>query len=122
MPIASPSRLYSRFSTASAIRALDRNAAISFALPSGSSPPEKPPGSASILHVESDLTIAFTLSSTSCGVRFLTTNTTGSAPASSNRLAVSVSQLVPGNTGMKTLTFFGFFAPLGLVRGAPSPS
>ena len=42
-------------------------------------------------------------SSISEALRFLTTIICASAPARSNALAVSYSQLVPGNTGINTL-------------------
>ena len=40
---------------------------------------------------------------TSAAVRLFSTNISGSAPALSKALAVSYSQLVPGNTGMRAL-------------------
>ena len=73
------------------------------ALPSGSSPPEKPPGSITIWLVRIAFTSASQLSATAAGVRLFTTSTCGSAPARRKARAVSYSQLVPGNTGMTTL-------------------
>ena len=75
---------------------------MNLALPSGSSPPEKPPGSMTIWLFLMALTRASQLSATAAGVRLLMTSTCASAPAFSKACAVSYSQLVPGNTGMMT--------------------
>ena len=88
---------------------------MNFALPSGSSPPEKPPGSMTIWLSRMALTSAAQLSVMSFGVRLRMTRISGSAPARANALAVSYSQLVPGKTGMMTL---GFAAPILGAAGA----
>ena len=90
---------------------------MNFALPSGSSPPEKPPGSMTIWLLSMALTSALQLSATSAGVRLRMTRISGSAPARAKALAVSYSQLVPGNTGMMTL---GFATPILGAAGAVS--
>ena len=91
---------------------------MNLALPSGSSPPENPPGSMTIWLAAMALTSASQLSATSAGVRLRTTRISGSAPARAKALAVSYSQLVPGKTGMMT---FGFAMPiLGAAAGAAS--
>ena len=80
-----------------------------FAEPSGSSPAENPPGNIIIC----DWLIAFSNSSTDslmlAASRFLNTLTIVSAPALSNALALSYSQLVPGNTGINTVGFATLF-------------
>ena len=75
---------------------------MNFAEPSGSSPPEKPPGSAIIWLRPIASTNRSTLSSISCAVRFLITKISVSAPSRLNARAVSYSQFVPGNTGINT--------------------
>ena len=82
--------------------------AINFPLPSGSSPPEKPPGKAMMFARPIAAAIAFTLSSISEAERFLTTTISGSAPARRNYRAVSSSQFVPGKTGINTRGFAAF--------------
>ena len=88
---------------------------MNFALPSGSSPPEKPPGSMTIWLSLMALTSASQLAVTSAGVRLRMTSTSGSAPARAKAWAVSYSQLVPGKTGMMT---FGFATPILGAAGA----
>ena len=90
---------------------------MNFALPSGSSPPEKPPGSMTIWLLSMALTRASQLAVTSAGVRLRMTRISGSAPARAKALAVSYSQLVPGKTGMMT---FGFATPILGAAGAAS--
>ena len=80
--------------------------------PSGSSPPEKPPGSIMIWACWMPLTMAATVSSTACGVRLRTMSVSASAPARSQARAESYSQFVPGNTGMKTRGRASFFVPV----------
>ena len=70
--------------------------------PSGSSPPEKPPGSITIWLLSISFTILSMVSLMAAGERFLTTSIEGSAPAFSKARAVSISQFVPGNAGMNT--------------------
>ena len=89
--------------------------AMNLALPSGSSPPEKPPGSMTIWEASMALTRASQLAVTSAGVRLRMTSTSGSAPAARKARAVSYSQLVPGKTGMMTL---GFATPTLGAAGA----
>ena len=79
-------------------------------LPSGSSPPEKPPG---INTICADLRLfakSSTLFATFSALRLFITNISGSAPASRMAFALSYSQLVPGKTGIKTLGFDVFTA------------
>ena len=81
-----------------------RNAvAINLPLPSGSSPPEKPPGNAIICELSISAFIASIDFSISLEELFLTTNVFTFAPAFSKAFAVSYSQFVPGNTGINTV-------------------
>ena len=75
---------------------------MNLAEPSGSSPPEKPPGSAMICDRAIASAKAATLPAMSAAERLRTTKTSASAPARSKARAVSYSQLVPGKTGMST--------------------
>ena len=73
--------------------------------PSGSSPPEKPPGMKIICASPAffaKLSADFEIPSL---VRLLITKISASAPALSTAFAESYSQLVPGNTGIRTLGF-----------------
>ena len=83
---------------------------MNFALPSGSSPPLKPPGSMIICDCFILLSIASTDSLIASIFRFLITSVSTCAPARSNTLAVSYSQFVPGNTGISTLGFAALIA------------
>ena len=74
-------------------------------LPSGSSPPEKPPGNAIICAASMRFFISATEYSMSAAVRFFMTKISAFAPSRSKARAMSYSQLVPGNTGM---TAFGW--------------
>ena len=103
MPSIRPSRWNSRRRTASVTAGERKKEAMNLALPSGSSPPEKPPGSMTIWEASMAFTRASQLAVTSAGVRLRMTRISGSAPAARKALAVSYSQLVPGNTGMMTL-------------------
>jgi len=109
IPSARPSLSLRSFSTASFILALRKAVAKNLAEPSGSSPAENPPGNIIIC----DWLIAFSNSSTDslmlAASRFLNTLTIVSAPALSNALALSYSQLVPGNTGINTVGFATLF-------------
>ena len=82
---------------------------MNFAEPSGSSPPEKPPGIMTIWDARIRRANSAVDSATASGVRLFTTYTVGTAPARSKAAAESYSQLLPGNTGMTT-------------RGAPEAS
>ena len=97
-----PSRSLSRRRTASVTLGLRKNAVMNLALPSGSSPPEKPPGIMMIWLLSIFSTKAFVLSATASGVRLLMMKVSGTAPARSKASAVSYSQLLPGKTGMMT--------------------
>lgn len=81
--------------------------------PSGSSPPENPPGRKTIWAFFSFSVKALTDSVMAAAVRLRSTRISGSAPASANALALSYSQLVPGNTGMSTFGFAVFRAGEG---------
>ena len=102
MPSIRPSRACSRSRTASVTSGARKNAVMNFAEPSGSSPPEKPPGIMTIWLSRMRRASSCVLSATASGVRLLTTKTSAFAPARSKARAVSYSQLVPGNTGMTT--------------------
>ena len=111
IPAIKPSLLSSSSVTASLISGFLKNAVINLPEPSGSSPPENPPG----INIICDI---FTLSAkssteriTCSALRFLIIKISGSAPAASNAFAVSYSQFVPGNTGIRTL---GFAIPIFL--------
>lgn len=110
----SPSRLLSRSRTASVTAGARKNAVMNFAEPSGSSPPEKPPGIMMIWLLWMASTSACVDSATAEGVRLFTMSVCASAPARSNAAAVSYSQLLPGNTGMITRGL-AIFAPLYTV-------
>ena len=103
MPKISPSLASNRSVTAWAIRGLRKVVAMNLPLPSGSSPPEKPPGSMTIWARRMAASIRAMVSSIWAGARFLTTRISVSAPARWKALALSASQLVPGNTGINTL-------------------
>ena len=100
MPSIKPSRCSSSAVTCSRTAALRKNAVMSLALPSGSSPPEKPPGMTIICAVLTAAAKRSTLSATSALVRLRTMNCSASAPASESARCVSYSQFVPGKTGM----------------------
>ena len=82
-----------------------KNAVMNLAEPSGSSPPEKPPGIMMIWLFLMPSTSAFVLSATAAGVRLLMMSVVASAPARSKAAAVSYSQFVPGKTGIITRGF-----------------
>ena len=75
---------------------------MNLAEPSGSSPPEKPPGIITIWLSRMRRASSAVLSATASGVRLLMTKTSASAPAARKARAESYSQLFPGNTGMIT--------------------
>ena len=99
-PSINPSRFSRRFVTCSLTAALRKNAVMSLALPSGSSPPEKPPGMTMIWLSLTALAKRSTLSATSALVKLQMMNCSASAPASSRARWVSYSQFVPGKTGI----------------------
>ena len=109
IPAIKPSRSFNSLWTSSVINGLRKNAVMNLPLPSGSSPPEKPPGTKTIWLSRSSLANAFTLSAMSRADRLRMTMIFGSAPAHESARAVSYSQLVPGNTGIST---FGFATPI----------
>ena len=100
MPSMRPSRLYRSSWTASVSFSRRKKAFMSLPLPSGSSPPEKPPGMTSIWLRARASAMRSRLSSTPSGLRLRTTSISGSAPARARARAVSYSQFVPGKTGM----------------------
>ena len=77
--------------------------------PSGSSPPEKPPGRKRIWLSRSFRAKAAADSDTSLADWLLMTKISASRPARRAARALSYSQLVPGKTGMRTL---GLAAPI----------
>ena len=82
--------------------------------PSGSSPPEKPPGRNRIWLSRAARANRAADSATLAGVWLFSTRISGVSPARRQARALSYSQLVPGNTGISTL---GFAAPaLGAAR------
>ena len=83
------------------MRGFRKKALMNLALPSGSSPPEKPPGRTIIWLSPIMRAAASMLSVMAAGLRLLMTSTRGSAPARMRARAVSTSQLVPGKAGMK---------------------
>ena len=68
--------------------------------PSGSSPPEKPPGSTTIWLARMAASRAWADWARASRVRLRMTTIWGSMPARRQAWAVSYSQLVPGKTGM----------------------
>ena len=101
MPAMSPSRCLSRSLTASATLVPRKKEVMNLPLPSGSSPPEKPPGMKIICALRMRLANSSADSATAEGVRLLMTKISGTAPALFAAFAVSYSQLVPGKTGMR---------------------
>ena len=103
MPSIRPSRRSSSSVTPSFSAGLRKKAVMNLAEPSGSSPPEKPPGMKIIWLSPIFRETSSTLRATSSAVRLRMTTISGSAPAASIARAESHSQLVPGNTGISTL-------------------
>ena len=95
--------MFNRSITASFIRAFWKAVAKNLALPSGSSPAEKPPGNMIICAWAMALWNSSTEPLISSALKFRNTLVTTSAPARRNAFALSYSQLVPGNTGMNTV-------------------
>ena len=75
---------------------------MNFPEPSGSSPPENPPGMNKICDSRKRFAKASVDSLIASGVWLRMTKTSGSAPTAANGFAVSYSQFVPGNTGIST--------------------
>ncbi len=114
MPPIRPSRCLSRSCTLSRTTGFLKNAVMNLPEPSGSSPPEKPPGMNMIW-----LSLIFSAkaaadSATARADMLRITMISGTAPAFKKARAVSYSQLVPGNTGISTLGFAARIA--GLTR------
>ena len=88
--------------------------------PSGSSPAEKPPGI--IMMFASRILAASSANDSliSFWFLFLITNTSASAPALSKALAESISQLLPGNTGMITFGLAPLRTPGAAFLGSPA--
>ena len=84
------------------MRGLRKVVAMNLPLPSGSSPPEKPPGSMTIWARRMAFSMRSMVSSMSETDRFFTTRISHWAPAFSKARAESTSQLVPGKAGMNT--------------------
>ena len=102
MPSIRPSRFFSRSMMASVRAGERRKEAMNLPEPSGSSPPEKPPGSTTIWAPWMALSSSWADWSRASRVRLRTTTICASIPASMQARAVSYSQLVPGNTGITT--------------------
>ena len=102
MPSIRPSLVSSRSVTAWAIWGLRKVVAMNLPVPSGSSPPEKPPGIMMIWAWRMAFSMRSMVSSMSETDRFFTTRISVSAPAFSKARAESISQLVPGKAGMNT--------------------
>ena len=113
MPHIRPSRASRSLVTSSLIAPLRKNAVMNLPEPSGSSPPENPPGINTICEVFSSSANFSTEREMPSAVRLLMTMIFVAAPASSIALAESYSQLVPGNTGMSTLGFAALTAGTG---------
>ena len=76
---------------------------MNFAEPSGSSPPEKPPGRNTTWAERMARSKASAESKRALSVRLRTTTISASIPAARQARALSYSQLVPGNTGITAL-------------------
>ena len=108
MPRHKPSLLLSKVITSSFIFAFWNAVAKNFALPSGSSPAENPPGNIMICAFLISSAKTSTESLISWAVKFLNTLVTTLAPALSKAFVLSYSQFVPGNTGINTFGFACF--------------
>ena len=84
--------------------------------PSGSSPPEKPPGRKTIWALRTASSRARAEAVRSSVVRFRITTVSAASPAARQARWLSYSQLVPGNTGMTTR---GCAIPRPRTAGAP---
>ena len=116
IPSIKPSRLLRSFVTASLTFGFLNVVAINLPEPSGSSPPEKPPGSIMICDDSISSTILSIVSLIADDERLFTTRILVSAPAFSNALAESTSQLVPGNAGINTFGFATLFLATNIER------
>ena len=103
IPSARPSLFCSKSLTASLMLAFWKAVAKNLAEPSGSSPAEKPPGNMMICDCSIALRNSSTESTISAALRLRNTLVIVLAPAASKALALSYSQLVPGNTGINTV-------------------
>ena len=101
---------------ASVSRGLRRKEAMNLAEPSGSSPPEKPPGINTTWAFRMACSSSWAEARRFSAVRFLTTTVSASMPAVRQARTLSYSQLVPGNTG---ITARGFAIPRASTAGAP---
>ena len=103
MPSIRPPRLSISSVTASRTAGERKKAVMNLPEPSGSSPPEKPPGITIIWAARMASATRWALAATCSAFRFRTTRISASPPASMTARAVSYSQLVPGNTGIRAL-------------------
>ena len=103
MPSISPSLSPRSFSISSFITALRNTVAKNLAEPSGSSPAENPPGNMTIWAFAISLLYSSTDWRISSALMLRSTLVTTFAPDRSKALALSYSQLVPGNTGINTV-------------------
>ena len=103
IPSTRPSLSFISLLISSVIAAFLKAVAKNLAEPSGSSPALKPPGNMIICAFLISSANSCAESRISSAERFLNTLVTTSAPARSNALVLSYSQLVPGNTGMNTV-------------------
>ena len=88
---------------ASVRRGFRKKEQMNLAEPSGSSPPEKPPGRTIIWALWMASSRAWADWERRSALRLRTTTISGSMPARRQARAVSYSQLVPGKTGMTAL-------------------
>ena len=102
MPQIRPSRRSSSSVTPSRTGPERKKAVMNLPEPSGSSPPEKPPGRKIIWESRSRSAKRSTLRAMPSAERFCSTRISGSAPASRTARALSYSQLVPGKAGIST--------------------
>ena len=103
---------------ASVTSGLRKKAVMNLPEPSGSSPPEKPPGTKMIWLSRTARAKRAADSETSAADWLRSTMISGSRPARMTARALSYSQLVPGNTGMTTR---GLAEPVrGLAAGCLS--
>ena len=105
MPSIRPSRLFSSSWMLSLMPASRRKDAMNLPEPSGSSPPEKPPGRITICALRIEFSSCSALSRRASAEKLRTTTISAAPPAFSTARAVSYSQLVPGNTGITASGF-----------------
>ena len=102
IPSIKPSRCFRRSWTASVSRGLRKKEVMNLAEPSGSSPPEKPPGRNTIWAFLIACSSSWADWARAFGVRLRMTTVSASIPARRQARTESYSQFVPGNTGMTT--------------------